>query len=364
MHEDDIPAPPDRQSEWYYVDAGDVQGPVSWWALLRVLAAGEISDDTLVWRSGMDDWARARLVQEISSFLPPEPPSSPKVPVRDEDRRPEDGEPAVSYEEPPAHPDPPTEQSGRAVLVLFLVVIAVIVGLVATKGNDRPSGDATRGSGPTEVDEELVLDGALASFPEPKQAMVRDFFERVERLIENNAGAPDLEAMESFGAGREAGRAWALHGQRRLSDTALSRLFMLERKRLGNVDERLCGRILQGTADQTDEWRATAALDTADLRRFLDRRARAVEAELRSDPPRRDMPSNDAVADASVAALRSMPAPDADSLQRVFDADSIPPEQECWATRTLYRHVSEIGEPHRSVLTRYLLWFGTEGEVS
>lgn len=364
MHGDDIPTPPDRQSEWYYVDAGDVQGPVSWWALLRVLAAGEIPDDTLVWRSGMDDWARARLVQEIASFLPPEPPSPSDTPAGAEAPRPERSSASVVYEEPPAHPDPPTEQSGRAVLVLFVIVIAVIVGLLATKGNDRPSGDPARGSDRTEVDEELVLDGALASFPEPKQAIVRDFFERVERLIDNNASGLDLEALDSFGAGRKAGRAWALRGHRRLSDTALSRLLVLELERLENVGERLCGRILQGTADQTAEWRATAALDTADLRRFLDLRARALEAELRSDPPRRDMPSDDAVGDAYTAALRSMPRPDVDSLQRVFDADSISPAQECWATRTLYRHVSEIGAPHGSVLTRYLLWFGTDSDIS
>lgn len=352
----------DPQSDWYYVDAGDVQGPVDWWSLLRLLVTGEIPRDSRVWRPGMDDWARASLVSEIASCLPPEVPEShrPTYELVEEPSR------VVSklqsdYEGPQSHPDPPTEESGRGVVVMFVIAIIVVVGAFMSLQNERPSEGAASVAGSYD---ESLLDGTLAGFPERKRTIVRGYVDRFRRALQNNLTAARLDTLGSFEEGYRAGKHWTQHGRRRLSDAQLSRMLVLESKVLHGVDKRLCGRILQGTADWTEEWRALMALDTRDLRELLDLRSRAFQAELEATPARRPMPSDDVLWSAITATLNAMPQARADSLERAFSADSIPPAQECWGTRSMYRYVPELQEPHRSVMTRYLLWLGTETNLS
>ncbi|NCC51575.1 MAG: RDD family protein [Spartobacteria bacterium] len=42
--------------EWYYVDAGERQGPVSEEAFAELAATGRITAETLVWHEGMTEW--------------------------------------------------------------------------------------------------------------------------------------------------------------------------------------------------------------------------------------------------------------------------------------------------------------------
>ena len=45
---------------WYYVDAGEQTGPVTDEKLAELRHAGRVTDDTLVWREGMANWAPLR----------------------------------------------------------------------------------------------------------------------------------------------------------------------------------------------------------------------------------------------------------------------------------------------------------------
>ena len=42
--------------EWFYVKAGEQQGPVDEAALAELRSSGAIADNTLVWKEGMGDW--------------------------------------------------------------------------------------------------------------------------------------------------------------------------------------------------------------------------------------------------------------------------------------------------------------------
>jgi hypothetical protein len=367
MRETEEPSTPHRRSEWYYVDAGDVQGPVSRWALLRLLVAHDVPEDTLVWRAGMDDWTRACLVPEVASLLPPEAPSPPDEGSSRAEAGSVDAGPAPAREEPVFHPHSPSERSGRGVVALFVIAILAVITFAVGQSDGRSSRDAAdtvaasrRGETPVLDVEHPVLDGALASFPESKRRTIRGFIERMERLVETHASRLKVDTLGSLEAAEKAGRAWAREGARRLPDDDLSGLLTLERKRMEAVDAGLCGRLLEGTADQEETWRATASLSPPDLDQYLDIRLDAVRAELRSDPPRRPFPADDAVSSALSAIFRVMPRRSADSLRRIFEAESITPEQECRGALTLIRSVDDVSEPHRSVLIRYLLWFDTE----
>src|SRR5690606_33188016 len=43
--------------QWYYAIDGQRQGPVSEHEFARLVAAGTITGDTLVWRQGLEEWA-------------------------------------------------------------------------------------------------------------------------------------------------------------------------------------------------------------------------------------------------------------------------------------------------------------------
>ncbi len=70
-------ASPETAGRWFYVHAGRRKGPVDNAQLVELILGGEIPDSTLVWRSGLDEWAPARGVDEIKRELPP------PIPVRE-----------------------------------------------------------------------------------------------------------------------------------------------------------------------------------------------------------------------------------------------------------------------------------------
>ncbi|MCB1086316.1 MAG: DUF4339 domain-containing protein, partial [Verrucomicrobiae bacterium] len=62
--------------EWYYAKDGASNGPVSAAELEKLLSAGSIGEETLVWRDGLDAWVRLGDV-EITT----DPPSDSEVPL-------------------------------------------------------------------------------------------------------------------------------------------------------------------------------------------------------------------------------------------------------------------------------------------
>src|SRR5262245_21613269 len=70
---------------WWYVLEGDRKGPVSEEDLHRLLAAGKISANSLVWKAGMEGWQSVAQVKDLTPMLaslPPEVPLAQKTPQR------------------------------------------------------------------------------------------------------------------------------------------------------------------------------------------------------------------------------------------------------------------------------------------
>jgi len=57
--------------EWYYAEAGKQKGPVPNEEFERLVTAGTIQPDTLVWRAGMTNWQPYRQVQGNTTTTPP-----------------------------------------------------------------------------------------------------------------------------------------------------------------------------------------------------------------------------------------------------------------------------------------------------
>ncbi len=53
------------QSQWYYLVNGEQMGPISSEQLKQLATDGKVTQDTHVWREGLDDWKPARLVQGL-----------------------------------------------------------------------------------------------------------------------------------------------------------------------------------------------------------------------------------------------------------------------------------------------------------
>jgi hypothetical protein len=56
---------------WFYVREGRRLGPVETDKLVELVLTGEVSEDALVWHSGLPEWLKAREVEEIRRELPP-----------------------------------------------------------------------------------------------------------------------------------------------------------------------------------------------------------------------------------------------------------------------------------------------------
>ncbi len=67
--------PPLPAQDWYYAVGSERRGPISLSALQQLASSGSVASGTLVWRSGMKDWAPASAVGEIASSFGGRPPS-------------------------------------------------------------------------------------------------------------------------------------------------------------------------------------------------------------------------------------------------------------------------------------------------
>jgi hypothetical protein len=63
-----LPASDDAGSSWFYARGGTHHGPVSYEDLRRMAAQGEIGAETLLWKSGMADWAACRSFPDLVSL--------------------------------------------------------------------------------------------------------------------------------------------------------------------------------------------------------------------------------------------------------------------------------------------------------
>ena len=62
-------------AEWYYMNAGEKQGPVSTRQLKQLAATGELQPDDKIWREGLAAWAKASQAKGL--FEGPKPPPLP-----------------------------------------------------------------------------------------------------------------------------------------------------------------------------------------------------------------------------------------------------------------------------------------------
>lgn len=77
------PPPMPAQSTFFVAVSGQQSGPFDMNALSSMVANGQLTKDTLVWKQGMPAWAAAGTVQELSSLfgaVPPPMPGMPPVP--------------------------------------------------------------------------------------------------------------------------------------------------------------------------------------------------------------------------------------------------------------------------------------------
>ena len=65
------------ESRYYVADNGHQTGPFTRAEVRAKSEAGEIGPDTLVWTHGMDDWAAAESVSDISEIVTSGPPPIP-----------------------------------------------------------------------------------------------------------------------------------------------------------------------------------------------------------------------------------------------------------------------------------------------
>ncbi|MGC9522512.1 MAG: SPFH domain-containing protein [Anaerolineae bacterium] len=72
------PPPVPQPSAYYVAIEGQQTGPFDANALQQKIQAGEVSRDTLVWKAGMDQWAKAGDVAEVSKLFGQTPPPVPE----------------------------------------------------------------------------------------------------------------------------------------------------------------------------------------------------------------------------------------------------------------------------------------------
>ncbi|MBO7652493.1 MAG: SPFH domain-containing protein, partial [Bacteroidales bacterium] len=74
------PPPMPAQSTYFVAVNGQQSGPFDMNALSSMVANGQLTKDTLVWKQGMPAWAAAGTVQELSSLFGAVPPPMPGMP--------------------------------------------------------------------------------------------------------------------------------------------------------------------------------------------------------------------------------------------------------------------------------------------
>ena len=63
-------------SRWFYLQNGRRHGPLDLYGLVDLILKQELTEDTLVWHSGLSEWVKASEREEIRRELPPPVPLS------------------------------------------------------------------------------------------------------------------------------------------------------------------------------------------------------------------------------------------------------------------------------------------------
>jgi membrane protease subunit (stomatin/prohibitin family) len=71
------PPPPPAEHVWHIARDGAVTGPFSKAAMGRMVTAGELTRDTMVWTQGQDGWMRAEDAKDLSTIFTVAPPPPP-----------------------------------------------------------------------------------------------------------------------------------------------------------------------------------------------------------------------------------------------------------------------------------------------
>jgi uncharacterized RDD family membrane protein YckC len=71
------------QGEWWYSTGDKRKGPVPLQKLRELYLKGSVTESSLVWTDGMDDWAHLREVPELAAILRSVPPELPPASSRD-----------------------------------------------------------------------------------------------------------------------------------------------------------------------------------------------------------------------------------------------------------------------------------------
>jgi len=219
---------------------------------------------------------------------------------------------------------------GRAAVV-GVVVLALVVGVLLLRGRLAPAPEA-----PTEPPTALAL---------AESRVVRELGDLPE-FTAKLGGLPEAER-------RTALQVIEVKGMGRLSDDALLQRAALVDQMLGSLDPETCGAIVQGrpTAEQLD--RALASLGPSATQAWAELSFEAARAELLDAPAPPADPT--AVRVAMIALSKRFPAAESKRLGAALASlSSLPETDACWAGRTVYRQVHEIGAPHDRALARVL----------
>ena len=72
------------QGGWYYLAGGQQVGPLPTEALARIVRAGQVGANVMVWRNGMDGWMPLALVPELAPLAEQAPGAVPILPAAHE----------------------------------------------------------------------------------------------------------------------------------------------------------------------------------------------------------------------------------------------------------------------------------------
>ena len=70
----ELTPPPVLTAAYHVVVNGKATGPFDAKTLVQMVAAGQITADSLVWKSGMEQWKNAGKVEELKPLFPVIPP--------------------------------------------------------------------------------------------------------------------------------------------------------------------------------------------------------------------------------------------------------------------------------------------------
>jgi hypothetical protein len=219
----------------------------------------------------------------------------------------------------------PTSGRKKLVYVGLAVAVVVLLGLIRTITGGSPSND-------------------------PYDVATREVGQKLLAMPEFKAKYGEITSEEQA---YQIGQEIALKGIPRLGDADLLRYWQLTNKMIGVADPAVCGRIFKQTAGAEDARKTARALDLDSFKQLLDVTLLALQADLRGDPVR-PAPSSDALTTAFLALQTSMGPGMTDAATKLSDKSASDADV-CAAGRSFLGAVLALGEPDRTVITRYMI---------